>query len=104
MTGFVPTRRDVLAALSAMTVAATVPSNAVAGDVESRIVVGEWIHRHGLLSDDGRRFVPEDRRDIAAAVRDDFSAGRILSVAGWQLSNTEALLCLSAYHTRVGRT
>jgi len=30
---------------------------------------------------------------VAAQVRDDFAAGRIMQVAGWQLSRTEAWLC-----------
>jgi hypothetical protein len=34
---------------------------------------------------------------LAAAVRDDFCAGRVVEVEGWLLARTEARLCAVAY-------
>ena len=38
-----------------------------------------------------------DRAAIAARVAEDFAAGRVINVAGWQLAQTEAWLCAAIH-------
>ena len=53
------------------------------------IPLADCLHRAGLAST-----IPDH---LAARITDDFAAGRVLTLAGWHLSHTEAWLCAALH-------
>lgn len=95
-------RRDILCSLSAIALSGTMaPANAMMQADDSAAEIGRWLISHGLMPAD-RDVVSADLQSAwgAAATRKaveaDFGAGRVVSVEGWFISETEARLCALA--------
>ncbi len=96
------TRRDLMSGLAALPFGAlATPASAVNRTLTSAEEVGKWLITHDVLPAHRGMLMaglvqPDTVDGWQAIVRADFAGGRMVSVDGWIISDTEARLCALA--------
>ncbi len=94
-------RRDVMYGLPALALTGTMAAAGTDRTANSAAQIGRRLLLHRTSLPDRKSLsaqVAAARKDggISAAIRSDFAAGRVVSVDGWIISQTEACFCMLA--------